>query len=314
MTHYYRMKDIYSIFGISKQAMWKYKEHQDQMNEITENVVSVMRALRKRHKRMGCRTMYYAFREPVLVGRDIFEQIGFANGFKLKHKRNKLRTTWSQRVTVYPNLIEGKVLNGINQVWQSDIFYIKIEDIDYYGFSIEDVYSRKLMALHLAKNLKAIQVEKALKKALIARKGMDLTGCIFHSDRGSQYISDQVTQLLSDNHMKISMCRLPQENAYVERIQGTLKYQYLFEADLKEKHLSYQIRKIIGYYNNERPHRSLHMMTPSDFEKMVENTTENERPKLQIFKWSRDLLTNPPIIDKKEKSSKKEKSQQTITS
>ena len=295
--------------------MWKYKEHQGQMNEITENVVSVMKDIRRRHKRMGCRSMYYTTREPVVVGRDIFEQIGFANGFKLKRKPNKLKTTWSQRVTVYPNLIEGEVLNGINQVWQSDIFYIKIEDIDYYGISIEDVYSRKLLALHLAKNMRAIQVVKALKKALIARKGMDLTGCIFHSDRGSQYISDLVTQLVIDNHMKLSMCKLPQENAYVERIQGTLKHQYLFEANLKEKNLSYQIRKIVGYYNNERPHSNLQMMTPTEFEKMVEKMAQNQRPKLQIFKWSWDLLTNPPVIDKKEKSSKKEKSQQTtITS
>ena len=295
--------------------MWKYKEHQGQMNEITENVVSVMKDIRRRHKRMGCRSMYYTTREPVVVGRDIFEQIGFANGFKLKRKPNKLKTTWSQRVTVYPNLIEGEVLNGINQVWQSDIFYIKIEDIDYYGISIEDVYSRKLLALHLAKNMRAIQVVKALKKALIARKGMDLAGCIFHSDRGSQYISDLVTQLVIDNHMKLSMCKLPQENAYVERIQGTLKHQYLFEANLKEKNLSYQIRKIVGYYNNERPHSNLQMMPPAEFERMVEKMGKNQRPKLQIFKWSWDLLTNPPVIDKKEKSSKKEKSQQTtITS
>jgi len=154
-------------------------------------------------------------------------------------------------VKIYPNLIEGKEINGINQVWQSDIFYIKIENVDYYGVSIEDVYSRKLLAMHLAQDLRALQVEIALKKALIARKGMDLSGCIFHSDRGSQYISDQVTQLLSDCHMQISMCKLPQENAYVERVQGTIKHQYLFEADLKEKNLSNQIRKIRHLYNDE---------------------------------------------------------------
>lgn len=315
MTHCYPMKNLYSIVGISKQAMWKYKEHQEQMEEITENVVRVMKDIRKRHKRMGCRCMYYATREPVFVGRDIFEQIGFANGFRLERKRKTSRTTWSQTVTVYPNLIEGKELNGINQVWQSDIFYIKIEGTDYYGFSIEDVYSRRLLSLHLAKNLRAIQIEKALKKAFITRKGMDITGCIFHSDRGSQYISELVTRLLSEHYMKISMCKLPQENAYVERIQGTLKYQYLFEADLKEKNLDYQIRKVIGYYNTERPHISLQMSTPSDFEKMIRNMDESDRPKLKIFQWSLDLLTNSLVIDKKEKSSKKEKkSTTTITS
>lgn len=177
--------------------------------------------------------------------------------------------------------------------------------------SIEDVYSRKLLALHLAKDLRALQVERALKKALIVRKGTDISECIFHSDRGSQYISDQVTQLLLDNKMQISMCKMPQENAYVERVQGTIKHQYLFEADLKEKNLSNQIRKIQNLYNDEKPHRYLKMMTPTAFEKMVEKLNENQRPKLQIFKWSNNLLTNSEVIDKKEKSSKKEKSQQT---
>jgi hypothetical protein len=111
--------------------------------------------------------------------------------------------------------------------------------------------------------------------------------------------------------MQISMCKLPQENAYVERVQGTIKHQYLFEADLKEKNLSTQIRKIRNLYNDEKPHSCLKMMTPSAFEIMVEKLKENEKPKLQIFKWSWDLLTNPPVINKKEKSSKKEKSQQT---
>jgi hypothetical protein len=305
------MKELYDIAGISKQALWKYKQRQLHVGETTEHIVNIMTDLRVRHKRMGCRSMYYATTEEISVGRDNFEKIGFANGFKLKRKPNKQKTTWSQRVMIFPNLIEGKVLNGINQVWQSDIFYIKIEGHDYYGVSIEDVYSRKLLALHFAKDIRAMQVERALRKALQIRKGMDLSGCIFHSDRGTQYISELVTQVLYNNHMQISMCKLPQENSYVERAQGTIKYQYLFEMNLKEKNLFSQAVKIMQYYNNERPHSSLQMNTPGGFEKTVENMAIEDRPKMQIFKWNWDLLTNSTFINKKEKSSKKEKSQTT---
>jgi transposase InsO family protein len=306
------MKELYSVAGISKQALWKYKERQTRMSEITEDIVRIMKDIRIRHKRMGCRSMYYANHQPVSVGRDIFEKIGFANGFKLNHKPNRLKTTWSQRVTIYPNLIEGMLLTGINQVWQSDIFYIRVEDQDYYGVSIEDVYSRRLLALHLAKDLRAVQVERALHKALLVRKGQNLSDCIFHSDRGSQYISDRVTQLLHDHRMQISMCKLPQENSYVERIQGTLKYQYLFEADLTEKNLGNEIKKTMRYYNFERPHSSLDKLSPVKFEQIIENMLETQRPKLQIYKWTVGFSTNPEVIDKKEKSSKKEKSQQQI--
>lgn len=313
MTHGYKMKDMLCIAGISKQALWKYDQRQEQVKEISGNIVNIMNDIRLRHKRMGCRSMYYVCSQEICIGRDIFERIGFANGFKLKRKPNKQRTTWSQRVRIYPNLIEGKVINGINQIWQSDIFYIKIEGFDYYGISIEDVYSRRLLALHLAADMRALQVAKALTKAIAVRKGMDLTNCIFHSDCGSQYISDQVTQMLASNRMLISMCKLPQENAYVERIQGTLKYQYLFEVDLKIKQLSRQIRKIIGYYNDERPHSELKMIPPVVYEKMLENIPITQRPKLKIYKWSNELLTKSDVVDKKEKRTKKEKSQQQQT-
>ncbi|MDP3013361.1 MAG: DDE-type integrase/transposase/recombinase, partial [Candidatus Subteraquimicrobiales bacterium] len=231
------MKDMYAIADISKQALWQHNKRQEEASRITSGVVEMINKVRINHKRMGCRRIYYTSKESLPIGRDRFEQIGFANCFKLRFKRNVMKTTWSQRVEVYPNLIEGMVLNGINQVWQSDIFYLKVEGVDYYGVSIEDVYSRRLLALHLSKSLDAGQNVKALKKALKVRKKSNLISCIFHSDRGGQYISDSHKTLLKGAGMKISMCKMPQENAYVERVQGTLKHEYLFEHNLTEDNL-----------------------------------------------------------------------------
>jgi len=275
---------MYTVAGISKQALWKHNKRQEEVSRINGEVVDMIRDIRTRHKRMGCRRIYYTVHDRLPIGRDLFEQIGFANGFKLKFKRNVMKTTWSQRVEVYPNLIEGLVLNGINQVWQSDIFYLKVEETDYYGVSIEDVYSRKLLALHFSKSLRAEQNTKALKKALKTRKGSDVEGCIFHSDRGSQYISDSHKTLLKEAGMKISMCKMPQENAYVERIQGTLKYEYLFEHKLTKVNLQQMAWKIIRWYNEERPHSELNMMMPTAFEKYVKNMVENDRPEMPIYK------------------------------
>ena len=278
------MNDMYLIAGISKQALWKYNKHIDDISHIAIDVVEKINKARIKHKRMGCRRIYYTIKNIFPIGRDKFEQIGFANGFKLKLKRNIMKTTWSQRVEVYPNLIEGMILNNINQVWQSDIFYIKVEGIDYYGITIEDVYSRKLLALHLSKSLKAEQNIIALKKAIKSRKGSNLKGCIFHSDRGSQYISEIHKTLLKDEGMKISMCKMPQENAYVERVQGTLKYEYLFEYKLTEANLNKMTKKIIHLYNEERPHSSLNMMTPTEFEKHVNNLVGKDKIEMQIYK------------------------------
>ena len=301
------MKDLYDIAGISKQALWKYDKRQEASMSIIGEVLDIIRDVRTNHKRMGCRRIYYTSKKSLPIGRDIFERIGFANGYKLKLKRNVMKTTWSQRMEVFPNLIEGMLLNGINQLWQSDIFYLKIEGANYYGVSIEDVYSRKLLALHLSQSLSAQQNVKALKKALVMRKGSDVSRCILHSDRGSQYISKSHKTLLRAVGMRISMCKMPQENAYVERIQGTLKYEYFFEHKLTHENLNSMARKIQGWYNKERPHSKLNMMTPEEFEKHMENLPENKRCKMKLYQGFTELSTKNGVANKKKKETKKKK-------
>ncbi len=251
------MKDLYTLVGISKQCLWKHQRRLESRANTSSQMVSKMIEIRKRHKRMGCRSMYYAIQDEKPVGRDAFEEIGFANGFKLKTKRNKVKTTWSQRVEVFPNLIEGRTVIGINQVWQSDIFYQTVENEAFYGVTIVDVYSRKLLALHISQSLGAQENFKALKKAFKARAGHDIGGCILHSDRGSQYISEVHKEVLKSKGMKASMCKMPQENAYVERIQGTIKNQYLSEFELTKDNVRGIALNVVKWYNEEKPHRNL---------------------------------------------------------
>ncbi len=301
------MKDLLSIAGFTKQGFWKHNQCEGKKLALTEQIIGIIKEKRKNHKRMGCRSIYYACSEPMPVGRDTFERIGFANGFKLRKKPNLVKTTWGQKTIIYPNLIEGKTLTGINQVWQSDIFYISVEGKNYYGFTIEDVYSRRVLALHIARSLKAQELAKALQQAINERKGYDLRKCIFHSDRGTQYISNDVAKLLDKYKIRPSMCKLPQENSYVERVQGTIKHHYLYEVELREKNLPFQTRKILNYYNFEKPHLELSHYPPGIFERIVEKTPIAKRPKEHIFKWIDPLSTNNMVFNKKEKRSKKEK-------
>jgi transposase InsO family protein len=295
------MKDMYSVAGISKQALWKHNQREDLVFSRSSEVVSLIKQARRKHRRMGCRTIFYKTKGKASVGRDIFEQIGFANGFRLKRKRNARKTTWGQRIEIYPNLIEGTILNNINQAWQSDIFYIDIEGITYYGVTILDVYSRRLLALHLSRSLAAPQLIVALKKALRDRAGHDLTKCILHSDRGSQYISESYKDLVRSKGMRLSMAKLPQENAYVERVQGTLKNDYLYANELKINNIKQQIIKYVNLYNNERPHSALGMRTPQEFELFITGLPEDKRPKMSIFQWDHELLTKESLINRKKK-------------
>lgn len=307
------MKDIYTVMGISKQAVHKHRLRQDDLAKTRAMVVRECNVIRKNHRRMSCRKMYSMVNDILPVGRDIFEQIGFANGFKLAVIRSKTKTTWATQSGVFDNHLEGKILNGAYQAFQSDIFYLSVEKKVYYGITIIDVYTRKLLSLHVSQTLRADQNVKAMKKVLIECKGQSLQGCIFHSDRGSQYVSNELVSLLYDLKMIPSMCKLPQENAYAERVQGTIKAEYLSQYEITEKNMFRVIKKIQKLYNDERPHASLGMRTPSEFEAYINKLKPEDRPQLTVYKWTHPLLTNLPVINKKEKSSKKEKSQHQLT-
>lgn len=302
------MKELYSVAGITKQALWKHRKHQELRWGQTTQVIKTIERKRKDHRKMGVRNLYYMVKEESPVGRDIFERIGLSNGFRIKRTRSVIKTTWSQRVEYYPNLIEGKILTGINQVWQSDMFYIMSQGQVFYGVTILDVYSRKLLSLHISRSLSAKSLESAMKKALKQRVGHDLRGCIFHSDRGGQYISKSHKLILRQNKMVISMCVLPQENAYAERVQGTLKNDYIVFKNLREENMAYVSSKTLRLYNDEKPHLGLKRMSPTDFEKYVDKLPQLERPQMPIYQWNQELLTKYQLVNKKKKVAKKKKS------
>lgn len=307
VEHNHRMTDLYKAAGLSKQALFKYRNRITHLKNVSSDVVAICHGYRKHHKRMGSRKMYHKAQGEVDIGRDKFEQIAHRNGFKLRRKRSAIKTTIASRDRYYDNLMDGKTLTGINQAWQSDIFYLQVESKNYYGFTIIDVYSRKLLALHLVKGMSADYLIQAMKKAIRNRENMKMTNCIFHSDRGSQYISEIQQNMLSEWGFIPSMGKRAQQNAFAERVQGTLKYEYFFETDLKEKNLPYQVKKIMALYNNERPHSKLQMMTPQEFELNLDQMLTNELPEMQVYQWVEPILTFGELFNKKKKEPKKKK-------
>ena len=302
------MTQLYSLAGITKQALHKHLNWQLYKNQICQQVVATCTGIRKNHPRMSCRKMYQKVSNKMSIGRDLFEQIGFENGFKVNVLRNKFRTTWAAQVGIFPNLLEGVTLDNINQAIQSDIFYFPVAGKVKYGISNIDVYSRRMLSLHGSNSLQASQNVIALRKILKCRKKEQLAGCIHHSDKGVQYISEAFKLLIKELQMRPSMCKLPQENAYAERVQGTIKNEYLIGETLTENNYQRKLQKIMWLYNNERPHSSLGNRTPVAFEEYINTLPANMRPKLTVFKWENPLLTDLPVINKKKKEAKKKKS------
>lgn len=288
VTHVFKMKDLHSVSGISKQSMYKYRKHKELSAKQETLVCQAMENMRKGHKKMSSRKVYTKQKAllEIKIGRDKFEQIAFSNGYRVKQRRNVMKTTWGQRVEVYPDLISGIEINDINQVFQSDIFYLKVEGEHYYGITIEDIYSRRLLSLHISQSMKAEEIVKAVKKVYKVRLKESLKSCIFHSDTGSQYISNIVKELLTELGMRRSMCDIAQKNAYVERIQGILKYEYFFENKLTKNNIIRVSNRIMKLYNEERPHISLGYRTPVEFEEYIKNLNKEEHPVLKVYQWN----------------------------
>ena len=100
------MKALYQIIGISKQALHQYNDRQVKRQYQEEMLKEQATAIRERHPRIGCRTLYWMM-EDIAMGRDRCEQILLANGFKVRRVTNYFKTTVAQYIYRFPNLIKG---------------------------------------------------------------------------------------------------------------------------------------------------------------------------------------------------------------
>lgn len=287
------MKDVYLLCGISKQAHFQAMKRQVQLKTKEQLYVGFIDEVRQFHPGMGLRLIYEQF-NPEGIGRDAFIALGLINGFRLRKYTNPIKTTRAVKSSRYPNLLGNKWVTDVNQVWVSDIFYFSITGVHYYIVLIMDVYSRRIVGYNAADNLRAENNIKALAMALNLR-GIDQYNeqLIHHSDRGSQYISDDYTNLLDDFGICISMCANVLENAHAERVNGTIKNDYLRRWHIKDgKNLNNWLKKAVDGYNS-RHHDSLSKQTPINYEIYLKEPNNDKREKMNIFTMQRSDYKNP---------------------
>jgi transposase InsO family protein len=305
----FSLSDLHLVAGFTKQALHKWRKRQIRQQQEIEMTHRICAQYRVKHKRMSSRKIYHLEREKVPIGRDIFERHAKMGGFEVRLKRSFKRTTIPLKEGIVPNLIEGLTINGSDQVYQSDIFYHNIQGKNHYVFVITDIYTRELLVAHGANNMTASELIKAMEKLVQLKGKKKLKNVIFHSDRGTQYGSLLFIAMCKKCKIKRSMGKRSQQNAYAERIQGIIQYEYLFEMDITSQNLQSQLDKIVGLYNFERPHYSLKKMTPHQFKQEVNKMKESERPTTQVYQWVEPILTMDMLFNKKEKRSKKEKTE-----
>jgi transposase InsO family protein len=231
-------------------------------------LLRIISELRAEHPGVAARQLYWILK-PERIGRDKFEALCFRHGFKLPRNKNRHVTTDSRGVIRFPNLLMGLELTGVNQAWASDITYYRIGDRFYFLTFIIDLFSRVIVGHQVSKRLLTNHSTiPALQKAV--KVWRPSPGLIFHSDGGGQYYYDGFLKLTQELQIKNSMCDVAYENPHAERINGTIKNQYLrgYKPSTFES-LVQQTERAVRNYNYVKPHSSLKKKTPMEYVKSI---------------------------------------------
>ena len=222
------------------------------------------------------------------MGRDKFFDFLRANNLLVPKLKNFHITTNSKhQFYKYKNLVKDAVPTRPEQLWVSDITYIKTDNGHNYLALVTDAYSKQIMGYKLSNHMKTSLCTEALKMAIKNRK-YPHEKLIHHSDRGFQYCNTTYTSFAEQNNITMSMTEQydPYENAIAERINRTLKYEYGLKQTIKNTKLAEKMTNQAVYiYNNLRPHLSLELRKPTEVHK-------NPTIKYKSYKRNKKQLTD----------------------
>lgn len=189
----------------------------------------------------------------------------------LRKRRFVVTTDSAHGLPVYPNLVPTLQVTGINQLWLSDITYVRLQYEFIYLAVILDGFSRRCIGWALSRQVDTSLTLEALEHALGQR--IIASGLVHHSDRGVQYASPRYTNLLKAHNIAISMSRRgnPYDNAFAESFIKTLKYEEVHLNDYEtfaDAHASIE-RFLDDVYNHKRLHSALDYRPPAEFEQAM---------------------------------------------
>ncbi len=236
-----------------------------------------MDILRSEHPGCGLEKAYDTLC-PSFIGRDRFIDIFMELGYRVRFQKRTIKTTKSGTYHC-KNLIEGMIVDRFNQVLQSDITFVLVDETFYYVVFIIDVYSKRIVGNQVSDHMRTQANLNAFKEVIKLRGKSAMAGCIHHSDRGSQYGSLAYRKLLNSVQALLSMDASAEQNAYAERVNGIIKNEYLKYWKIKDlKDLKTGVKKAVKHFNEKRIHRHLPgKLSPIKFEQKWPNSSELQK-------------------------------------
>jgi transposase InsO family protein len=256
------------MFGYSRQAYYKSQKKKEMIEE--KELLDYLFNRRKLLPFEGLRKLYVnTIRETELnVSRYHLQQILEENQLNINKKRPfRVLTDSSKSKHIHENYLRKRTPHHIFEVLVSDITYLRTRHREYYLTAIMDLYARMILSYSMTESLGAEGLLRAF--MLITRQYKErLKGCIFHSDRGSQFCSTEFKILADKYGVVLSNSRKgnPYDNACIERLFATLKNEYMLRITFSDEYTLFRaVKEAVYNYNNIRLHMSLNYMTPKEY-------------------------------------------------
>lgn len=276
-----------NVFGISRQAYYKQKRAVKAKQCLAQSVLEQVLSIRRLMPRIGTRKLYYMLGSDLPIGRDKLFNILRVNQLLVYPKKSYHVTTNSKHwLKKHKNIVNQLDINQPEQVWVSDITYLGTRKQPLYLSLVSDAYSKKIMGFDLSDSLKQEGAISALQMAF-RNRNYPKQALIHHSDRGLQYCGYEYQRILENNRAKCSMTENsdPYENAIAERINGILKNEFsLDQYSVKQNIMNKIVKQTIEIYNNQRPHWSCNLLTPSQMHKQRKIAKPNYKKKFSSKK------------------------------
>jgi putative transposase len=286
-----------TVFGKTRQA-WYYATRSRAEQEMTDSiVVKMVKEIREEQPRIGTRKLYYLLTprlqlHGIKMGRDALFDMLERYDLLVRHRRRRAVTTDSNHpYHKYDNLIQHLVLTGKNQLWVSDITYLRIAEGFCYLSLVTDAFSRKIVGHRVWPSLSAKGSIAALNMALSEQKPAHNV-LIHHSDRGVQYCCSDYVEQLQSHHINISMSKKgdPYQNAIAERVNGILKMEYSLNKEFNSvEDACDAVGAAVALYNTCRPHDSLSYLTPDQAHELTGVIKRNWRTYSKCATRNQDL-------------------------
>ena len=270
------------LVGISRASLY-YKPIPDPEEIIITRAID---ELYTKYPFYGSRRMKGALSDDyaIKIGRHQTRRLMRLMGLEAIYPRKKPQTSISESAhKKYPYLLRGLPIVRPNQVWGTDITYLRLEEGWAYLVAILDWYSRYVIAWEVSPTLESDFCITALNTALQKESPE-----IFNSDQGVQFTSHDFTKILSEHEIKISMdgrgrCM---DNIFTERLWRTVKYENVYLKSYRNIHEAKAgLSEYFQFYNHKRRHQSLDNQTPAD-------VYLNQRSNQTLTIFSPQILSN----------------------